>query len=268
MNSDPGRGKIMSDYSIKELMACWLSRDLQDEEKVGVGANFPIPRAATLLAHFHHGPNMNVGMGSFLTNLMGIDQVMTLRYFSDFRPVRWAETAVNFPLDLMGFHKLDVFFIGGLQIDAYGNTNLIGIPGEGKKFKFRGPGSIGTTTLAAVARRYYIVAEHHTPRVFVDRCAIVSALGFGDGSPGLRQRLALPGAGPKYCITPLCVFDFHPQTNRMRLRSLHPGVTLDQVLENTGFRPELPDEVPETEPPTAQELDILRRRVDPDGLLK
>jgi glutaconate CoA-transferase subunit B len=258
----------MEDYSAKELMACWLSRDLADGEKAGVGANFPVPRAAVLLAHFSHCPNMKMAMGSFMANLMNVDRVMTLRYFSDFRPVQWAESALYMPLDLLGFHKLDVFFISGIQIDAYGNTNLIGIPGEGGKFAFRGPGSIGTTTLAAVAGRYYIVTDHHTPRVLVERCAIVSALGFGDGSPGLREDLKLPGRGPRYCITPLCVFDFSPSTHRMRLLSLHPGVTLDQVMENTSFEPEVPDHIPETEPPTARELEILRRRVDPDGLLR
>ncbi|MBW1816739.1 MAG: hypothetical protein JRJ60_06215 [Deltaproteobacteria bacterium] len=256
------------DYTTKELMACWLSRELKDGERAGVGANFPIPRAATLLAHFKHGPNMKVSMGSFMTNLTEVSRVTTMKFFSDFRPIRWAESAVNFPLDLMGFHTLDVFFIGGLQIDAYGNTNLIGIPGKDGGFKFRGPGSIGTTTLSAVARRYYIVTENHTPRVMVERCDIVSALGFGDGTPGLREKLALPGGGPKYCITPLCVFDFAPETNRMRLRSLHPGVTLEQVLENTGFKPELPQKVPQTEPPTEEELTLLRSRVDPDGLLR
>ncbi|MCP4754777.1 MAG: hypothetical protein GY866_28190 [Proteobacteria bacterium] len=258
----------MDDYSVKELMACWLSRDLVDGERAAVGANFPIPRAAVLLAHFLHGPNMKMGMGSFLVNLQDVDRVMTLKYFTDFRPARWAESAGDFPLELFGFHKLDVFYISGIQIDAHGNTNLIGVPGEEKKFKFRGPGSIGTPTLAAVAKRYYIVTEHHTPRVFVEACGYVSALGFGDGSPDLRRSLALPGQGPKYCVTPLCVFDFAPDTRRMRLHSLHPGVTLDQVLENTGFKPEIPESIGHTPPPSVSELETLRRRVDPEGLLR
>jgi len=258
----------MPDYTIKELMACWLSRDLADGEWVGVGANFPIPRAAGVLAHLNHGPNMTVSMGAFRANLLGVDKVMTARYFSDFRLRRWGESTVCFPIDIFCFHKLDVFFVGGLQIDAYGNTNLIGLPGEGKKFKLRGPGSIGTPTLAAVARRYYIVAENHNPRVFVEKCSLISAMGYGDGASGLRKKLNLPGSGPRYCVTSLCVFDFHPETNRMRLRSLHPGVSLDQVLEATGFKPELPEEIPETEPPTERELEILRRRVDPEGVLR
>jgi glutaconate CoA-transferase subunit B len=258
----------MAVYSIKELMACWLSRDLADGERSAVGANFPIPRAAVLLAHFNHGPNMKISMGSFPVNLENVDQVMTLKYFTDFRPVRWAESATNFPLDVFSFHKLDVFFISGIQIDAYGNTNLIGIPGKKKKFKFRGPGSIGTTTLAALARRYYIVTEHHTPRLFVEKCDYISALGFGDGSKDHRKELCLSGKGPKYCITPLCIFDFSPETHRMQLFSLHPGVTINQVIENTGFQLEIPDNVPETPIPTRTELEILRTRVDPEGLLK
>jgi glutaconate CoA-transferase subunit B len=211
---------------------------------------------------------MKMAMGSFMANLMNVDRVMTPRYFSDFRPVQWAESVLYMPLDLMGFHTLDVFFISGIQVDAYGNTNLIGIPGEGRKFEFRGPGSIGTSTLAALAGRYYIVTDHHTPRVFVERCSIISALGFGDGSAALREKLKLPGKGPKYCITPLCVFDFDPDTNRMRIHSLHPGVTVEQVMENMSFVPEVPAGLTETEPPAARELETLRRRVDPEGLLR
>ena len=258
----------MTDYSMKELMACRLSRDLADGEYAAVGANFPIPRAAVLLAHFLHGPNMRIGMGAFHVCLKGVDRVMTLKYFSDTRPVRWAQSAAYFPLDLLGFHKLDAFFVSGIQIDAYGNTNLIGITGKDKRFKFRGPGSIGTTTLAAVARRYYIVAENHTPRLFVEQCDQKSAMGFGDGTPGLRQQLGFPGAGPKYCITPLCIFDFHPKTHRMRVASLHPGVSVDQVLKQTGFTPEISDSLEETQPPTEEELEILRNRVDPEEALK
>jgi glutaconate CoA-transferase subunit B len=257
----------MERYSIKELMACWLSRDLKDGEKIAVGANFPIPRAAALIAHFNHGPNMKVSMGSFLVNLEGVKKITTQTFFSDYRPVRWAESAANFPSELFGFHKLDAFFISGIQIDAYGNTNLIGIPGEGKRYKFRGPGSIGTSTLSAVARRYYIVTDHHTPRVFVEKCGVISALGFGSDSSNVRKELNLPGNGPKYCVTPLCVFDFTPKTNRMRIHSLHPGVTVDQVIENTGFAPDIPDSLPETQPPTSEELLILRERVDPEGAL-
>lgn len=256
------------DYSIRELMACWLSRDLTDGETIGVGANFPIPRAAMLLAYYLHGPNIQVAMGAFVVNLEGIERAMNMAFFSDFRPVRWAESATSFPIAMFNFHDLDCFFISGIQIDAHGNTNLIGIKGEDSSFKFRGPGSIGTSTLSALAKRYYIVSEHHTPRVFVETCNIVSAMGYGDGTPGLRESLNLPGAGPKYCVTPLGIFDYSADRHRMRLVSLHPGVTLDQVLENTGFEVEIPDKIIETRAPTPEELEILRSRVDPEGELR
>lgn len=258
----------MQEYGVKELMACWIARDLADGEKIAVGANFPVPRAALLLSHFSHGPNMKLGMGSFYLNLKDVDQVMTMKYMTDNRPKKWAEIAGDFPLDLIGFRKVDAFFISGIQIDIHGNTNLVGIPGDDGKFMFRGPGSIGTTSLAALARRYYIVTEHHNPRIFVEKCAVVSALGYGDGSGNLRESLCLPGKGPKYCITPMCIFDFTPETKRMRLFSVHPGVTIDDVLENTGFTPDIPDLVPETPPPTMEELRMLRDRVDPEGTLR
>ncbi len=256
------------DYSIKELMACRLSRDLIDEEDIGVGANFPIPRAALLLAYHLYGPNIRIRMGFFRVNLENVSQVKNLNFVTDFQPAQWAESAMYFPLEMLGFHKMDVFFISGIQIDAYGNTNLIGITEKDNRFKFRGPGSIGTSTLSAVAGRYYIVADHHNTRTFVEKCSVISAMGFGDGTPGLRKELGLPGAGPKYCITPLGVFDYSPDTNRMRLHSLHPGVTLDQVIKNTGFEMEIPDTIRETEPPTDLELETLRERVDTEGMLR
>ncbi|MBU2514149.1 hypothetical protein KJ966_22670 [bacterium] len=258
----------MEKYSIKELMACCLSRDIKDGEKVVVGANFPIPRAAVLLSRFTHAPNISMGMGAFSVNLKEADDATPLKFFCDYSPIQWAESAAFFPIELFCFHKLDVFFISGIQIDQFGNTNLIGIKNEKGGYKFRGPGSIGTTTLAAVAKRYYIVTEHHTPRVFVEKCSIVSALGFGDGSKGLRKSYSLPGNGPRYCVTPLCIFDFSPETRKMRLFSLHPGVSVEDVIKNTGFKPEIPDRIQQTKPPSKEELQILRNRIDPEGNLK
>jgi glutaconate CoA-transferase subunit B len=80
--------------------------------------------------------------------------------------------------------------------------------------------------------------------------------------------MGIPGGGPKYCITPLCVIDFTEDEKRMRLKSVHPGVTVDTVKENTGFQLVIPSSVPETEPPATEELKILRSRVDIAGRLR
>lgn len=249
-------------------MACRLSRDIMDFENVAVGANFPIPRAAVLLAYYSHAPNLRMGMGSFYVNLQDVSRAATLRFFTDYRPVRWAESAALFPVDLFCFHKLDAFFISGIQIDRYGNTNLIGIRGKENPFKFRGPGSIGTTTLAAAAKRYYIVSESHTSRVFVKNCDYISAMGFGRSGRNEREELHLPGGGPKLCLTPLGVFDFNPETYEMRVHSINPGVSKDEIIENTGFPMEIPEKPTETEPPTDEELRILREKVDVEGVLR
>ena len=131
-----------------------------------------------------------------------------------------------------------------------------------------GLGEIGTTTMTTYTKRYYLYLNSHDARVLVERCDFVTAFGWGAGGADARTRLGLPGGGPKYCITPLCIFDFEEGTKRMRLKSVHPGVTVEQVLARTGFTPVVPAKVGETEPPTAEEIAILRQRVDVEGVLR
>jgi len=116
--------------------------------------------------------------------------------------------------------------------------------------------------------RYYIVLNNHDPRVLVERCDFVSAYGWGRGGDDARARIGLPGGGPRLCVTPMCVMDFAPGTRRMRLHSIHPGVSLAEVKTRTGFELIVPENLPETRVPTGAELGMLRTRVDPHGLLR
>src|SRR6185312_17349438 len=102
-----------------------------------------------------------------------------------------------------------------------------------RRLKFRGPGSVGTPTLSTHVGRYYIVLNGHSPRLLVERCDYISAYGWGSGGADARTKLGLPGGGPRYVVTPLCVMDFEQHTKRVRLKSLHPGVSLDDVVQNT-----------------------------------
>ena len=104
-------------------------------------------------------------------------------------------------------------------------------------------------------------------RRFVEKLDYLSAIGFGDG-PDFRKKWGLPGGGPRWCVTPLAIMDFEEEIKKMRLKSVHPGVSVGQVVENTGFELILPEKVPTTEPPTSEEHNILRTRVDPNGLLR
>ena len=259
----------MPDYTTAELIAAFLARDLHDGEFVVVGANLPVPRAGVLLAHLHHGPNMWIGLSATQTSLLKEPVLEPFKFNRDFRAAKWAESYMLHE-EAFDSPKLmsDAFFVGGIQIDQYGNSNLIGVGKEYRRLAFRGPGAIGTTTVSTYTKRYYLYLNSHDPRVLVERCDFITSFGWGKGGADARQKLGLPGGGPKYCVTPLCVFDFEEREKRMRLKSVHPGVTVEEVLAKTGFKPIVPTRVPETEPPAADELAILRRRVNVEGVLR
>jgi glutaconate CoA-transferase subunit B len=256
--------------SIKELMATFLSRDMVDGEEIFVGTNLPVIRAGVLLAHLHHGPNMRVMVAHTRTNLYHTPVMEYFELLTDWRGARWAEAYFN-DNEIVMYQKSrrdSVFFVGALQIDAFGNSNLIGLGKDRRRLVLRGPGAIATTTNASHVRRFYLFVNEHSPRVFVPRCDFVSTVGWAEGGADARRRLGLPGGGPRYCVTPLAVMDFDETSKRMRLHSVHPGVTVDHVRAQTGFELLVPAHVPVTPAPTAEELLILRGRVDPQGLLR
>ena len=108
----------------------------------------------------------------------------------------------------------------------------------------------------------------HSPRLLVARCDYISAYGWGSGGADARRRMGIPGGGPKYCITPLCIMDFAEDSKRMRLKSMHPGISVETVKQATGFELVIPNSPPTTEPPTEEELHALRTRVDLAGRLR
>ncbi len=258
------------DPSRLEIMAAFLANDLNDGEILQIGAAMPVAEVAVRLAHFTHGPNMELIFIGARMNVAHVDVVPTPEFGWDWRCVRWAESYadIGHRFDRMRDWHRRVFFIGGVQVDPHGNTNLIGVGDDHRRLRFRGPGSVGTPTLSTHVGRYYLLLNSHTARTFVERCDYVSAFGWGDGDPDARRKLGLPGGGPKYCVTPLCVMDFTEDTKRMRLKSLHPGVTVEEVQRNTGFEVIVPDEVPTTPLPSAEQLHIIRTRADLQGALR
>lgn len=259
-----------AEYTTRELMAVLLARDLIDGDHLQVGVALPVPEAAVRLAHIMHGPDMELIFLGVRMNVHTLEHLPLPAYNWDCRAVRWAESYSDrgHRFDQVRDWHRRVFFIGGLQIDAYGNSNLIGIGDDPARLRLRGPGAVGTATLTTHVGRYYIVLNHHDPRTLVERCDYVSAVGWDRGGADARRRLGLPGGGPKYCLTPLAVMDFDEHSKRMRLLSVHPGVDVDQVRAQTGFELIVPAEVPVSAPPTVNELEILRTRVDPNGILR
>jgi len=254
----------------KEIMATALARDLKDGEWLEVGANLPVPRAGVLLAHLLWGPNMTVMIAMTKANVLNEPVIEEFQLITDHRATRWAEAYYlhNDLVENMKFRRKGVFFAGALQIDPYGNSNLIGIGKDYKALKFRGPGAIGVCNATVMNSRFHLVVNSHDPRIFVPKCDFISALGWDGGGNDARTRLGLPGGGPRYVVTPLCIMDFEDGSKRMRLKSLHPGVTKDDVVKNTGFELIIPEQVETTEPPTADQLHVLRTRIDVRGALR
>ncbi len=257
------------DFTTKELIAAFIAHQVRDGERVAVGAGLHVPRAGILLAHLLYCPNVRLYIVMTFTNLLKEPRMEPFYTVTDFRPAKWAEAYVLHD-DFQENPRLvsNMFVVGALQIDPYGNSNLIGVGRDYHRLSFRGPGAVGTTSMAHYVDRYYLYVQSHDRRIFVEKCDFISTLGWGEGGPDGRRRLGLPDNGPIYCITPLGIMDFEPQTKRMRLKSVHPGVTVDDVVRNTGFELIIPDVVPETEPPTVEELRVLRERIDVEGMLR
>jgi len=254
-------------YGKAELMAVVLSRELRDGELGSPGGAYSqIAMAAIRLAQLTHAPNLSYvcSAAGYINHMWGKSPYPLLASTTDYRNIHaGCEAALDFRSMP---RRRDFFFVGGLQVDRYGNINLLGIGPRPDRLKMRGPGTAGLAYATAIAGRFYIYLAHHTRRVLVEKVDFLNGLGYLEG-PGSRERLALPGKGPQLVVTPLAVMDFEPETKLMRLRSLHPGVSLQEVMDNTGFELIIPEEVPTTPPPTEEELRCLRTQVDIRGVL-
>jgi glutaconate CoA-transferase, subunit B len=251
--------------SLNESFAILLARDLRpDDRTIQVGANMPMARAAAVLANLTTHPDVRILIGLGVHALGdGAEPPAVHPFLFDPRTLA-AEAAMCQGEAFDDVHRPDVFFMSGLQVDRRGNVNLLGIPdGDGDGgWRVRGPGSVALASMSTNCRGYYIVMGRHDARTFVERVSLISAL--GDATE--RRRLRFPGGGPRLVLSPLGVFDFDPD-GELRVRSLHAGVTPEQVREATGFTLKVPDDAPVTLAPTDVELATLRTRVDVHGTL-
>jgi glutaconate CoA-transferase subunit B len=243
-------------------MAVTFARDLLDGERGAAGMNSLVPWAAILLARALHAPNL-VTCGEPSVNVSPSKLFVSP---TDPRSHEGAEATETF-LDIFGYshHGLDFWFHSGLQIDAYGNVNLHCI-GDIDKPRVRGPG-VPNVSYAVTSKRFYLYPMNHQVRTFVERVDFISVAGNLRG-PDSKRTAKMLNEGPRLCVTPLAVLDFNPDTLRMRLKSIHDGVAIGDVVDRTGFDLEVPRPLPVTPPPSKTELETLRRDVDPDGLLR
>ena len=246
-------------YTQMELMICCASRLLEDGRTVAVGTG--VPCAAAMLAQKRHAPDLVI-----LFEAGGVaPQLPTMPVsVGDSRTFYRAVMATSMA-DIMETCQrgmIDYTFLGGAQIDAYGNLNSTMIGTDYARPKVRLPGSGGANDLASFCWRIFVITNHDRRR-FVDKLDFLTTPGYLTG-PGAREAAGLPpGTGPYRVITDLAVLGYHDETKRMEVRSLHPGVTLEQVRAATGFAMGVHEPVTVTDPPTEAELRVLREEVDP-----
>lgn len=162
---------------------------------------------------------------------------------------------------------LQKFCVGAAQLDQYGNANNSVIGSNYHAPKVRLPGTAGMGDMGSIGKLLYYWNPNHNPRSLVEKVDFVSCAGYLGGGDE-RERLGLTG-GPQLVVTNLGVLDFEPESKRMRLKSAHPGVTASEVQEATGFELVMPDgDVPTTATPTAEQLQLIREEIDPDGMRK
>jgi acyl CoA:acetate/3-ketoacid CoA transferase beta subunit len=248
------------EYTPFELMAVAGARELKDGEVVAVGLGLPM--IASFLAKCTHAPNITI---LFELGVIDPEPIHTGVGLADPRVWYRAKSLSSF-VDMLGtvLHKglVDVGFLGGLETDAYGNLNttLLGDP-KGKYRHFVGSG--GANDIASCARRTIIIIRHEA-RKLNEAVSFVTSPGYLRGS-GDREAARLRG-GPSRVITDKAILDFDPDSKRMRLVSIHPGTTREEVLANMNFQPVVPDDLPITEPPTAEQVRLIREEIDPDGM--
>ncbi len=248
-----------SNYTLPQLMITAAAREVADNQVVFVGMRLPL--LGFLLAKSTHAPNaVGVYELGLIRDTVAPKPILTMGDLPNLYRAQWlADTA-----DLMGLLQqglVDVSFIGGAQIDRFGNLNTSYIGGP-EKVETRLPGSGGACDLASLTRRHIIIMTHQKRR-FVSKVDYITSVGYGDGA-GWRKRVGLPRGGPSTVITTLGILHFDPDTKEMVLASIHPGVTVEQVLENTGWPLRFAPKVTQTPLPTETEVAMLQK-FDPKG---
>jgi glutaconate CoA-transferase subunit B len=240
-------------YTAAEMMTVAAARALGNDDICFVGIG--LPSAACNLARLTHAPRLTLVYES--GTLETKPTVLPLS-IGDGELCETALTTVSVP-EMFQYWlqggRITIGFLGGAQVDRFGNLNSTVI-GDYARPAVRLPGGGGAPEIAACCRRTFIVMRH-SRRAFVDRLAFVTTLGHGPTGQE-RRALGLTTEGPVLLVSDLCIMRPHPETKELQVTSLHPGVTREQVIEQTGWPVAFAGTVVETPAPTARELEVLR----------
>ncbi|HEX2170848.1 MAG TPA: CoA-transferase [Dehalococcoidia bacterium] len=262
-------------YTLEELLTVTIAHDLKDGERGFTGMAtggrtgvliVGVPIAAMELARRTHAPSLSI----FYTGVIVNPVVPEIKSLYESGPslatIRCeARQKMTDIFSMVRRREMSFGFSSAAQIDQYGNVNT-SVIGDFNRPELRLLGSVLLPEHFTLFGREYVLIDHN-PRKFVPRVDFISGPGHIDGGPDARARAGLRHGGPRWVLTELGVFDFDEATGRMRVRSIHPGYTLAEIQERTGFELIVPPEIPETTPPTDEEIRLLRTEIDPHGVL-
>ena len=248
------------DYSSAELMTINAARLLRDGDVVFVGVG--LPNLACNLARRTHAPNL---LMIYEAGVIGAQPERLPLSIGDPTLVSGALSVCSM-YDIFTLYlqrgTIDVGFLGGAQIDRFGNINATVI-GDYQKPKVRLPGSGGAMEIAAWANRCYIMTPHQIRR-FPEKVDFRTSAGFLS-SRAEREAANLRGGGPQAVVTNLGILE-PDETGELCLTALHPGIEVEQVRQNTGWDLQIASQLQRTLPPGQEELTILRQELDPEGI--
>jgi glutaconate CoA-transferase, subunit B len=250
-------------YNLMELMVCVAARQLEDGKTAVIGTGMPL--AAAMLAQKTHSPNLITMFeaGSVAPQLIKLPLSVADSYTMTGALMH---SSMDEIMSACQRGVVDYTFLGGAQIDMYGNLNSTMVGTNIQKPKVCLPGSGGANDLASLCWKTLVITPHDKRR-FVAQVDFVTTPGYLTG-PGAREAAGLPpNTGPYKVISTLALMGYDPASKRMRVESLHPGVTAQDVRNNTGFEMPFVDPLPVTPEPMDDELRILRTEVDPLGLV-
>ncbi len=242
----------MANYTPNEMMTVAAARALKSEDVCFVGIG--MPSAAANLARLTHAPDITL---IYESGTLGTKPNVLPLSIGDPELCETALTTVSVP-EMFRYWlqggRITVGFLGGAQIDKYANLNTT-VVGPYDKPKVRLPGGGGAPEIATSCGEIFIIMAQ-SKRSFVNRLDFVTSLGHGDGTN--REKLGARNKGPTRLMTDLAVFEPEPGTSEMVVTSIHPGVTRDQINDDTGWPVRYAATIAETKAPTAEELVVLR----------
>lgn len=253
-----------TDYTLEELLAVEMSRHIKPEDVsgfIGTGTGgkayiraVGIPAVAARLAQLKQAPDFIMCLGSVVDMDLSAESIPETNFEPDV--LAWPGRSQLPSYDVLNFFKsghIGIGFISAPQVDQYGATNIVCI-GVDECPKTRFPGCLAQPEIVAMAQRVFGIFQH-------DKRTFVESVDFA-ATAGHKNREGLPGGGLTLIFTQYGVMDFNEE-GKMRVKSIHPGCMREQILENTGFDIIIPENVAETQKPSAEDLELIRKDIDP-----